>query len=209
MMVCRKWKWEEVSDKQSLWSSASWREGWAEGYGDHTGDSSKKQGWMLVLRLLITEGEARKQPWREPMQCFQSNGQSPGRRATCLGRRWCCLERGMSWKRRCKGLFKTVRDSLGCGEETSHTWGKKWSARLWTAAWRKENFRIGRRWWGTRRAFTQTQKLRAEMIKSGGKMPTLTHQIHLYSENITYSSSRLLGAQNKHLKLTKMVHSAP
>ena len=138
-----------MSDKQSLWSSASWREGWAEGYGDHTGDSFKKQGWMLVLRLLITEGEARKQPWREPMQCFQSNGQSPGRRATCLGRRWCCLERGMSWKRRCKGLFKTVRDSLGCGEETSHTWGKKWSARLWTAAWRKENFRIGRRWWGT------------------------------------------------------------
>ena len=30
----------------------------------------------------------------------------------------------------------------------------------------------------------EAEGLRAEMIILGGKMPTLTHQIHLYSENI-------------------------
>ena len=48
---------------------------------------------------------------------------------------------------------------------------------------REQGSRCGRQ----RRAFTQTKKtlhgLRAKMVVLGRKMPTLTHQIHLYSEN--------------------------
>ena len=36
----------------------------------------------------------------------------------------------------------------------------------------------------TRKQMWEAEGWRAEMIKLGGKMPTLTHQIHLYSENI-------------------------
>ena len=38
---------------------------------------------------------------------------------------------------------------------------------------------------------------RAEMIKLGGKMPTLTHQIHLYSENINIQLLKIIRSSKQ------------
>ena len=43
----------------------------------------------------------------------------------------------------------------------------------------------------------EAEGLRAEMIILGGKMPTLTHQIHLYSENINIQLLKIIRSSKQ------------